>query len=257
MLTHLHVKNVALIEEAEIDFEEGLNILTGETGAGKSILIGSINLALGQRVSREMLRSAEEPALVELVFDIGDACCQKLSALDIPTEDGQVILSRKITGTRSINKINGETVPAAKLKQTAELLIDIHGQHEHQSLLKKEKHLEILDEFAKEEIEKPAGLVKNWYEQYRELTKKLEQFEKNASERDREISFLKYEIDEIDNANLNIGEDEQLELQFKKMQHGKKIVEGLNAAYQMTGAAGQNAADCIGMAARECLFIIF
>lgn len=256
MLTHLHVKNLALIEEVEVDFEEGLNILTGETGAGKSILIGSINLALGQRVSREMLRCAEKPALVELVFEVGDLCCKKLQALDIPMEDNQVILSRKITGTRSVNKINGETVPVLLLKQAAELLIDIHGQHEHQSLLKKEKHLEILDEFAKDEIKEPMKLVQDWYEQYKKLTKKLEQFEMDTSEREREIAFLKYEIDEIDNANLNIGEDDALEMQFRKMQHGKKIIEGLNTAYHLTGMGEQSAADCISVASGELSSIV-
>ena len=133
MLRNLHVKNLALIDEAEVDFEKGLNILTGETGAGKSIIIGSINLALGEKVSKEMLRDNEENAFVELIFDVeSDALKKALSGLDVYPEDDMLILSRKISGGRSIAKINGESVPASKMKAVSALLIDIHGQHEHQ-----------------------------------------------------------------------------------------------------------------------------
>lgn len=252
MLIHLHVKNLALIEEVEVDFEDGLNILTGETGAGKSIIIGSINLALGQRVSREMIRDDSMPALVELVFEIGDSCRRSLENLEIPMEDNQVIISRKITGTRSVSKINGETVPAALLKQVAEQLIDIHGQHEHQSLLRKEKHLEILDAFAGAKLEKPLKAVSETYTAYQNLKKKLETFTTDAASREREIGFLQYEIEEIENANLKSNEDEQLEQIYRKMQNSRKIVDGLNAVYQLSGNEGDgNVSDCIGMAARE------
>ncbi len=252
MLTHLHVKNLALIEETEVDFAEGLNILTGETGAGKSIIIGSINLALGQRVSREMIRDEQQPALVELVFEVEDACKETLERLDIPMEDNQVIISRRITGTRSVSKINGETVPVALLKQAAELLIDIHGQHEHQSLLKKEKHLEILDAFARVDIEKSLKEVEACHKAFFDLKKKLEEFTTDDSSREREIAFLQYEIQEIDNANLKVGEDEQLEQDYRKMQNGKKIAESLNMAYQLTsGSGGVDLVQQLGRAAME------
>lgn len=252
MLTHLHVKNLALIEETEVDFAEGLNILTGETGAGKSIIIGSINLALGQRISREMIRDEQQPALVELVFEADERCKKALEDMDIPMEDNQVIISRRITGARSVSKINGETVPVSVLKQAAELLIDIHGQHEHQSLLKKEKHLEILDAFAKAEIEKPLADVKEHYITFCDLKKRLEEFTTDDSSREREIAFLQYEIDEIVNANLKAGEDEQLELDYRKMQNGKKIVESLNMAYQLTsGSGGMDLAQQIGRASMQ------
>lgn len=252
MLLHLHVKNLALIEETEVDFKEGLNILTGETGAGKSIIIGSINLALGQRISREMIRDESAPALVELVFEVNELCRCRLEEMDIPMEDNQVIISRRITGTRSVSKINGETVPAALLKRASELLIDIHGQHEHQSLLKKDKHLEILDAFAKAELEKPLAKVKSTFDEYRELRKKLEEFSSHGQNREREIEFLQYEIEEIENANLKPGEDEQLEQDYRRMQNGRKIIETLNAVYQLIGSDNDgNVSDCIGMAARE------
>ena len=135
MLQNLHVKNLALIDESEVDFEEGLNILSGETGAGKSIIIGSINLALGGKVSKEMLRDPEKTALVELIFSVTEKQKMLLEQLEVEIEDDEVILSRKITGGRGVSKINGESVPVSKVKEIASVLIDIHGQHEHQSLL--------------------------------------------------------------------------------------------------------------------------
>ena len=154
MLRSLHVKNLALIDEAEVEFGEGLNILSGETGAGKSIIIGSINLALGGKVQKEMLRENADAALVELIFEVKEENIKAaLAAMDVSVEDDMLIMSRKITGGRSVARINGETVPASKVKEAAALLIDIHGQHEHQSLLSKKKQLEILDDYAKAELQ--------------------------------------------------------------------------------------------------------
>ena len=153
MLSYLHVKNLALIDEAEVEFGPGLNILTGETGAGKSILMGSVNLALGQKMSREMIRNPQKPALVELVFHVDNPrCLAALKEKDIILEDGQIIISRKLTGTRSISRINGEICTAAQIRDISSLLLDIHGQHEHQSLLYPEHQLEILDAYGKEKI---------------------------------------------------------------------------------------------------------
>ena len=136
MLTNLHVKNLALIDEAEVEFGPGLNILTGETGAGKSILIGSINAALGKKISREMIRTGETSALVELVFETENPhVLELLKEMDLEAEEGQVIISRKITGSRSVCRINGEACNISQVKVLASLLLDIHGQHEHQSLL--------------------------------------------------------------------------------------------------------------------------
>ena len=177
MLLHLHVKNLALIDEAEVDFTEGLNILTGETGAGKSILIGSINLALGQKASKSMIREHAEYAFVELVFEAGERTAEKLKQMDIFPDDGQVIISRKLTGNRSICKINGETCTVSMVKQAAFYLLDIHGQHEHQSLLYPEKQMEILDAYGKEEIQEKREQVQKDYETYKALRKELEQYE--------------------------------------------------------------------------------
>ena len=150
MLQNLHVKNLALIDETEVEFQEGLNILTGETGAGKSIIIGSINLALGQKVPKEMLKDNGDPALVELIFSVEDEKVkEKLAEFDIEAEDGQVILTRKISSGKAVARINGQAVSASVLKEVSGLLIDIHGQHEHQSLLSKKHHLDILDAYTK------------------------------------------------------------------------------------------------------------
>ena len=143
MLQSLHVKNLALMEETEVEFGRGLNILTGETGAGKSLLLGSVNLALGGKFEKDMLRKGKESALVELVFDgVEGRIREKLLQLEIePEEDGTVIVSRKMQVGKSVYRVNGETVTARQVKELSELLIDIHGQHEHQSLLNRKKHL--------------------------------------------------------------------------------------------------------------------
>ena len=160
MLQSLHVKNLALIDETEVEFKPGLNILSGETGAGKSIIIGSISLALGEKAPKELLRDNDASALVELVFVVEDEFTRRaLSELSVEAEDDVVVLSRKITAGRAVARINGEAVSVAKLKAVAALLIDIHGQHEHQSLMSKKKQLEILDSFAKHELgDRKGGL---------------------------------------------------------------------------------------------------
>lgn len=252
MLQNLHVKNLALIDEAEVDFKEGLNILSGETGAGKSIIIGSINLALGEKVQKEMLRENAENALVELVFSVEkEAQKQALSELDVFPEDDYVILSRKIANGRGVAKINGESVPASKMREVAAILIDIHGQHEHQSLLHKKKHLEILDEFAKEVLAEKKDALKEAYAVYKGLLEELNRADVDEEERLREASFLEYEIKEISEANLQENEDETLEEEYKRFRNGKKIMEALNMAYQYSANGGENASDLTTRALKE------
>lgn len=208
MLQSLHVKNLALIDEAEVDFTKGLNILSGETGAGKSIIIGSINLALGEKVQKEMLRESVtdgelEPALVELIFHVTDERQRaQLEALEVYPEDDEVIFSRRIVNGRGTAKVNAQSVPASRVKEIAAILIDIHGQHEHQSLLSKKKHLEILDDFAGGKLEEPKLAMTEAYREYRRLTEELEHADVDVEERLREISFLEYEIKEIEEASL-------------------------------------------------------
>ena len=252
MLQNLHVKNLALIDETEVEFGPGLNILSGETGAGKSIIIGSINLALGEKVQKEMLRDNGESALVELIFFVEDAdTIEAIRALDIEMEDDTVILSRKITGGRAIGRINGEAVSASKMKAVASLLIDIHGQHEHQSLLSKKKHLEILDTFAKESLGDKKEKLAQCYQEYRKLKDELEHANLDGEERARELSFLEYEVKEIEDAQLKVGEDEELEAVFRKYSNGKKIMDAVGAANAATSEDDESASERIGRALRE------
>lgn len=252
MLQNLHVKNLALIDETEVEFGPGLNILSGETGAGKSIIIGSINLALGEKVQKEMLRDNGESALVELIFFVEDAdTIEAIRALDIEMEDDTVILSRKITGGRAIGRINGEAVSASKMKAVASLLIDIHGQHEHQSLLSKKKHLEILDTFAKESLGDKKEKLAQCYQEYRKLKDELEHANLDGEERARELSFLEYEVKEIEDAQLTVGEDEELEAVFRKYSNGKKIMDAVGAANAATSEDDESASERIGRALRE------
>lgn len=255
MLQNLHVKNLALITETEVEFKEGLNILTGETGAGKSIIIGSVALALGEKVPKELLRDNDETALVELVFYVEDpAILAAIRALGIEAEDETVILSRKITSGRAIARINGEAVSASKMKEVGSLLIDIHGQHEHQSLLSKKKHLEILDAYAKDALGDRKEKLAACYQQYRKIKNEWEASGMDAEERARELSFLEYEVKEIEEAGLTEGEDERLEEQYRKFANGKKIMDAICVAQAATAGDGEstgNASELVGRALRE------
>ena len=249
MLQNLHVKNLALIDEAEVDFSEGLNVLSGETGAGKSIIIGSIGIALGEKVSKDIIRKDADYALVELIFSVDEPVREKLIALDIPMEDDQVILTRRITGGRPIAKINSESVSTAKLKEAAALLIDIHGQHEHQSLLNKKNHLQILDSYAKKSLKDILQNLSDVYHEYAVLRKELKEASTDLGQRSRELSFLQYEVEEIENANLTNGEDEELETQYRKYANSQKIMESIGQVYKLTAENG--ASELTGHAVQE------
>lgn len=250
MITNLHVKNLALIDEADVSFRPGLNILTGETGAGKSILLGSINLALGQKMTSDMIRSGADHALVELVFEIeNEHVLQKLREMDIDAEDGLLILSRKVQEGRSLCRLNGETCTAAKLREISSLLLDIHGQHEHQSLLYPDRQLAILDAYGKDLLEEPLARMEETWHRWKEARKELDSYSLDERERQREISLLEYEIHEIEEADLRIGEDEELEKEYRRMANGKRIVEILQQVRQLTG--GDGAGDAIGRAVHE------
>jgi DNA repair protein RecN (Recombination protein N) len=252
LLISLHVKNFAIINEVEVYFKNHLNILTGETGAGKSIIIDSINCALGAKVSKDILRSGADYALVELVFETKDkAVLEAMDKLEIPIEDNLIIISRKIMPSRSIYKLNGETVTAKMVSSIAEKLIDIHGQHEHQSLLHKAKHLEIVDRFAKDEIGGLKEELNDAYKAYIEVKQEYDKAESSEDNRIREISFLEYEINEINLANLSPGEDEELAALYKKYANSHTISEGIKTAYSLTGYDSSAAGDNIGRAVRQ------
>jgi DNA repair protein RecN (Recombination protein N) len=258
MLLNLHVKNFAIIDEVDVTFKDNLNILTGETGAGKSIILGSINVALGGKISKDIIRKGAEYALVELLFQVEDKITLKLlEEYDIPVEDDQIIISRKITNGKGICKVNGVTVTTSLLKSIAGLLMDIHGQHEHQSLLYKEKHLEIVDRYAKDSISNLKLDVSNIYKEYISVKKKIQDLRIDEDKRLREISFLEYEINEIKNANLKLGEDEVLTAEYKRLSNAKTISEGLGHIYDLLGYQGASSAgDSIGRAVKQLMKLV-
>lgn len=253
MLAHLHVKNLALIEEIEVEFGPGLNILTGETGAGKSILLGSMQLILGAKTSKNMIRENAPYALVELLFQVeNEKAKETLKALDIYPEDGQVLLSRKIMEGRSINKINGETSTVSQMKAAASCLLDIHGQHEHQSLLYQDRQLAILDIYGKEKISPAKEKVRQAYREYSKCKSELNSMTMDEEQRNREAAFLEFEINEIEKADLQNGEDEELERQYRKMSNAKLIVDSLNLVHNLTGYDSKDGAgETVGEALRE------
>lgn len=251
MLENLHVKNLALIEEEDITFLDGLHILSGETGAGKSIILGALGLALGGKVLKDMLRDPGKEALVEAVFRITrDSQRKQLAELDIEPYDDEVILSRKITESRSVAKINGEMVPAIKMKEVGDIFLDIHGQNDHQSLLHKKKHLEMLDEYAKNEVGPLKERMQTAYKTYAAKQQEWKEANQLDGDREREISFLEYEIKEITEANLEIGEDARFENQYRRLSNSKRIMEALSEAYQQTSGS-DGASEQVGRAVQR------
>ena len=212
MLDRLMVKDLALIEKSVVEFGPGLNILTGETGAGKSILLGSIQLALGQKANKDMIRHGSEQALIELSFSLGEEKEAELKELeeDLEIEEGSLIIRRKISEKKSENRVNDLSVTLAKLREISGELLDLHGQHEHHSLLKEGAHLAILDSFMARRGGRILSEVKEAYENYREKKKKVEAYSLPEEERKRELDFLQFELEELSSANLKPGEEEQL-----------------------------------------------
>ncbi|MCR4788682.1 MAG: DNA repair protein RecN [Lachnospiraceae bacterium] len=236
MLDSLHVKNLALIEEEEIVFGEALNILTGETGAGKSIVLGSINLALGAKTGSEVIRSGAEYALVELSFSLNDEEIRRVRELDLDVEDdGVLIISRKIGNGKSVLKVNGETVTAALVKKIAAILLDIYGQNENQNLLKSSSYEKMLDEYAGDEVASLKKELKEKKNRYNGIVSELEEEDRDTAVTKREIELLEYEIATINDAAIKPGEDEELESRFRLISNSRKIMEALSETHRMTG----------------------
>ena len=235
MLLELHVRNLALIEKADVEFGEGLNILTGETGAGKSIIIGSVALALGAKAPKDCIRQGAPYAYVELVFSVDSQ--KKLESLKelgvFPDENGLLIVSRKIMPSRSIGRVGDETVTAARLRTITELLLDIHGQHEHQSLLYESKHLEILDAYIRPQTQPLKDRVRRFWGQWQEAQKRLSELNMDEEQRLREKDFLRFEIGEIEEASLREGEEEELTEQYRRLSHSQRILQNLSRIHRM------------------------
>ena len=249
MLEGLHVKNLVIIDEAEVSFGGGLNILTGETGAGKSVVIGSINLALGAKAGKNLVRAGKESGFVELVFSVNNDVGDKLRRLDIILEDGLVIITRKFTGERSVSKINGETVTLSKVKEAAALLLDIHGQTENQTLQLSKNHLELLDKYCKEEVKPYKKRLKDLVTEYRNKENELLEYSADEASISRELDFLKYECKEIESAKLVKDEEEELDKKVRKYSSSSKIVGLIEEARKNLSDNG-GADDSIGSIVR-------
>ncbi|MDY6222176.1 MAG: DNA repair protein RecN [Candidatus Alectryocaccobium sp.] len=251
MLTELHVKNIALIEEVDLFFENGLNVITGETGAGKSLLMGAVDITLGGKFSPDMIRSGADSALVELVFTTDDEeVISKLREKGYDIEDGEIIISRKLTNGRTVSRINGESCTAAILKETAGQLINIHGQRENQILLKNDRQLGMLDSYARKELTGLKEDVSRHYDEYKKALDEYNKFTMDEEARLREKSMLEYEIKEIEEAALKEGEEEELEKQYRIMKNSRNIVEALGNVHEYTGY-DNGAGDLIGRALKE------
>ncbi len=253
MLESLHVKNLALIDEQEVFFSPGMNILTGETGAGKSIIIGSINLALGAKAGKDYIRSGAEYALVELMFSLNEQQCARIRELDIPIEeDGTLILQRKIMATRSVCRVNGETISAGELKSLSGYLLDMYGQHEHQSLLKPQAARKMLDEYVGNKAQDIKALLKEKLLDYRKWKEELEEQNSDEAMRQREAKLLAFEIDEIEAAALDPEEDEQVERKYRRLVNAKRMKEVVYGVHGLTGYEEEGSAGpIIGHALRE------
>lgn len=258
MLTNLHVKNLALIDETDVNFEKGLNILTGETGAGKSIILGSVNIALGGKVSSDIIRRNCDYAFTELSFHIEDE--EKISLLsEYGIEDleyNDIIISRKLMPSRSQFKVNGQSFTAGQVKKIAELLIDIHGQHDNQLLLNENRHLDIIDRYSENIINPIKEELAVVFDEYSKIKRKLKEMDIDSDERMREISFMEYEINEIQSAELVDKEDESLELSYKKMLHMQKIIDEVASAQSILYENEDNASDAVSMAVKSINSIV-
>lgn len=253
MLLSLHVKNLALIEEEEVAFTDGLNILTGETGAGKSIIIGSVNLALGGKADKSIIRTGSGYALIEMIFQTdSERQVGKLRKMDLPVEeDGTLLIKRKIMPGRSVCTINGETVTLRQLREVSELLIDVYGQRENQKLLRREAQLQTVDDYAGEEDALLREQVRRSYHTWRELRDAFEKEDMDESSRKREADLLAYEIGEISEAALREGEDEELEKQYRLLGNFRRISEAASGAAGFTDGGENSASDLLSRACRE------
>ena len=212
MISHLRIENVALIDEVEVNFAPGLNVLTGETGAGKSILVDSINFLLGQKATRDLIRTGASFAHVEGVLECADPFIQAgLSVFGVDAADGQVILARTMQADsgKSMCRINGRTVTVGMLKDAASLLVDVHGQHEHQSLLDSGKQMQLLDQFCGEALESLKAKLAEHLKRYRETDRTLKSLGV-GNQRQEQIDIWRFQLDEIEKADLKIGEEENL-----------------------------------------------
>ncbi len=251
MLKYLHIENIAVIEKSDIEFNDGFNVLTGETGAGKSIVIDALNAVLGERTSKNLIRNGAERAIVNAMFcELDDEALNALAENSYyPDEYGNIIIQRTIsnTGNGSI-KINGQPVTSAVLKTLAPLIVNIHGQHDSQSLLNPETHYSFIDIVANnnEEIENYL----NEFKKYKEINKNIKELTINEEEKRRRIDLLKYQINELESALLKEGETDELEKKSAIYRNYDKLMRNITEAYEILSVDEVSIANLVNRSAR-------
>lgn len=241
MLRQLTIKNIAVIDSADIEFGSGFNVLTGETGAGKSIIIDSLNMLKGERASKAIIRSGETKAQVSALVETDDATAALISdEIGIEIDDGELMISRTLTadGKNSI-RVNGTPVTLAVLKKIGDFIINIHGQHDNTSLLSKKVHITYLDRFGGKELAEKKQAYKLIHDKYKEIDRALTDIRSDGQDKFRRADMLKYQIDEINAADLKIGEEEQLEQRRNVLENAQDIADSANGAYAMINDGGE------------------
>lgn len=251
MLINLHVRNLALIEEEDIDFGEGLNILSGETGAGKSIILGSINAALGSKTSPDFIRTGCDYGLAEITFYVPEHKREVLKAMGVEEiDDGELVISRKIMQSRSQIKVNGQAFTSGQTRLLAHELIDIHGQHDNQILMDENNHLDVIDEYDNDNISSILKEYQDSYKEYIKCKKAYDSLSIDEEERRKETAFLEYEINELESAALKPGEDEELECEYRRMNNYQKIADNLSEVSMLLSDGEHNLCDMAGQAVK-------
>jgi len=244
MLSHIHINNLGIIEDLEIDFDKGLNIITGETGAGKTLIIGAIHMICGNKVSKDSIRNGKDKAFVEALFYVENRELKEALA-NMGYDSDEIIISRELLATgRTIAKVNGRLVTIAELKELGEILVDLHGQHDNQSLLNPKKHIEVIDNFAGKELAKLKDEYLKYYDKRKNILNDIERLGGNPEQRLRTIEFLKFQIDEIENAKLKSNEDEELIEKRKVLANSEKIIKNLSYSYDAISLDG-GAINCL------------
>ena len=244
MLLNVHIKNIALIDDANVNFTDNLNILTGETGAGKSIIMGALKIGMGDKLPKDIVREADKEGFCQLLFLVDDEqVLEQIRQIGIePTDDGEILITRRIMNSRTINTINDMAVTAAKLREVSAFLIDIHTQHQQQTLLKKNEHMKLLDKYGRSSIEPLRQEAAKRHAEYETLVEQMNSLSMDEAERTRRAEFLKYQIAEIESANVKPGEDEDIEHQYNKMVNSRDIVAAASEVYSVTGYESQSSA---------------
>lgn len=252
MLEKLYVKNFILIDEAEVDFKDGLNVLSGETGAGKSIVIGSLNFVLGGKADKTIVKKGCDIAEVSaLIYVENKNTLDILKSMDVEIDDDNYILLKRTFNTKgkSYCKINGSPATVSMVRNIASHLIDIHGQHDHQSLLNPKSHITLLDRLCEKELNEPMTQLSVLYNQYKEITKVLREIDINDRDIADRVELYKYQIDEINSADLKIGEDEELHERRKILSNSNKLHKLIDDSLNyISRSSGANAMDCISYA---------